>query len=328
MRTLFLILVAQAAVSADALFPIQEAGKWGLIDAKGKVVVPPRYEQVEEMASGLAGFRENVKWGFLDSAGKTAIPPTLQAHYVPPFCGDALLFALEDGKVRALSRTGSSKTIPDVDRLLGCGEGMTVARKGGKYGFLTGDGFVIEPRFTNALPFADGAAPAQDGAWGLVARDGKWLVPPKFARLGTPGEGLIPFEEKGLWGFIDKKGTVVIPARFPSVSRFGDGRAAFTVLTADKVPRHGFLDRSGNVVIPANYNAVSDFEDGLAMVYDGKAYGYIDPTGRVVVPFELTYARQFHNGLALVRKRDGGGEREMYLNTAGSVVWRSAAKAR
>ncbi len=43
-----------------------ENGKIGFTDAKGKLIVLPRYEEADEQSEGLVGVKLNGKWGFID----------------------------------------------------------------------------------------------------------------------------------------------------------------------------------------------------------------------------------------------------------------------
>lgn len=45
-----------------------------MIDAKGKTVVPLKYEELNDFSEGMASFRKGEKWGFIDRTGKEVIP--------------------------------------------------------------------------------------------------------------------------------------------------------------------------------------------------------------------------------------------------------------
>ena len=51
---------------------------WGFRDATGKVVVPAKYDMVQDFSNGLAavatGKYSNAKWGFIDTKGQMVIP--------------------------------------------------------------------------------------------------------------------------------------------------------------------------------------------------------------------------------------------------------------
>ena len=71
----YLLLAISITLAAQpALFPIRNGRQFGFIDRAGKVVIPPKFDKVEE-------FRENrsVVWigsnaGYIDPAGHLVIP--------------------------------------------------------------------------------------------------------------------------------------------------------------------------------------------------------------------------------------------------------------
>ncbi|HSP05744.1 MAG TPA: WG repeat-containing protein, partial [Acidobacteriota bacterium] len=49
-------------------------GGWGFIDKTGKFAIPPRYENADMFAEGLASVQYKGKWGFVDPKGNLVIP--------------------------------------------------------------------------------------------------------------------------------------------------------------------------------------------------------------------------------------------------------------
>jgi WG repeat protein len=101
---------------------------------------------------------------------------------------------------------------------------LRVAFRDGLYGYIDRSGnFVIEPHFTEASGWEDGAARVElpDGKFAFIDSNGKYLMRPRqFDRLGYLSEGLALFEPKGAKydtdgfvknvGFIDVTGRVAI----------------------------------------------------------------------------------------------------------------------
>jgi len=57
------------------LAPIEQEGRYGYVDAAGKVVIPARFEKAKPFCSGLAAVRLGGKWGYIDKTGELVIPP-------------------------------------------------------------------------------------------------------------------------------------------------------------------------------------------------------------------------------------------------------------
>jgi len=53
-------------------------GKWGFVDASGRVAIPLRYTDARDFHDGLAAVRgAEERWGFVNTAGTEVIPPAL-----------------------------------------------------------------------------------------------------------------------------------------------------------------------------------------------------------------------------------------------------------
>lgn len=57
---------------------IRKDGKWGFVDAQGRLRIPNRYDKVQHFAEGLAPFSLRAKWGFLNKEDQIIIHPTYE----------------------------------------------------------------------------------------------------------------------------------------------------------------------------------------------------------------------------------------------------------
>jgi len=144
-------------------------GSWGYIDARGSVVIEPKFPWAEKFHEGLARVQVtgqplayNARWGFIDKAGNIVISPELESTG------------------RTMSNIGSDSSGN------GFHEGLAMIEFEGKHGYIDQTGkVVIAPEFTYAYPFSEGMAavtrssPGDDG-WGFTDKTGKWVIPPQF----------------------------------------------------------------------------------------------------------------------------------------------------
>ena len=65
----------EEAADPAAWLPSASGGRWGYSDAKGKVVVAPRFEAVERFHGDIAAAREGGKWGLIGRDGQWRVPP-------------------------------------------------------------------------------------------------------------------------------------------------------------------------------------------------------------------------------------------------------------
>jgi hypothetical protein len=62
---------------------VKKDHKWGYIDTTGNIVIPIKYQEVENFSENLARVRQGRKWGLYDNTGKEIIKPTFD--YIGPF---------------------------------------------------------------------------------------------------------------------------------------------------------------------------------------------------------------------------------------------------
>jgi hypothetical protein len=175
---------------------------------------------------------------------------------------------------------------------------------------VRGDGkIVVEPRYTDARPFADGVA-----------------------RVNAEGVAGSAGVSGGLWGLVDGDGRVVAAPAWDGIQPFDSDGVALVI----KDGRRGLVDRAGRVVLALRYTLVGGFHDGLALVSGGAEprpsvgfvddderaqvddprqrgggdgnrargrFGFVDQKGREVIAIGLEDARGFHEGLAAVKSR-------------------------
>lgn len=63
---------------SDGLARVRLNKKWGFIDTTGAVIIPIRYNEVENFSDGIARVRIGQRWGLLEKTGREIIKPTFQ----------------------------------------------------------------------------------------------------------------------------------------------------------------------------------------------------------------------------------------------------------
>jgi hypothetical protein len=62
----------------DGLARVRLNKKWGFIDTTGAVIIPIRYNEVENFSDGIARVRIGQRWGLMEKTGREIIKPTFQ----------------------------------------------------------------------------------------------------------------------------------------------------------------------------------------------------------------------------------------------------------
>jgi hypothetical protein len=153
----------------------------GYIDAKGRVVVKPRFgvpkpeAEIGSFSEGLAAVLIGGKTGFIDSKGKiviqAAFPPWRTS--APRFLSGAAQVEAANGGARHVDRNGKTFDVPpflDFEEKL-----VPFKSASGSWGYANARGeTIIPPLFDAALPFHEGKA--------VVKRDNRWwyIAQPQF----------------------------------------------------------------------------------------------------------------------------------------------------
>jgi len=292
----FSVIRGEDTDSSPRLYRMRGKGTslWGFIDKEGKLVIPRKFNYVEDFYEGLAIFVETYvtednriicKRGFIDKKGAIAIPA--QYRFAKAFSGG--LAAVE------------------IDK---------------KWGYIDRKGtVVIKPVFSQGHPFSEGLAAVSSGEkWSYIDKKGDVVIKAEFDAAEKFSQGLALVQKGEKWGFVDKKGTLKTPLEFDFGQPFSEGLAAVEVNE-----KWGFIDKSGKIVITPNYHYTLDFNDGLALVGDGSKFGYINKLGEVAIPLKYTGASSFREGLAAVYIY---GKMSGYINTSGKIHFEmSSSKA-
>lgn len=173
---------------------VQFKGKWGFIDASGKEIIPPVYEEVHRFDGGVTAVleRKNGKegWYIMDRMGNkvSEVPFTYleEFHF-------GVTWAAREGKYGLINSKGIGVTLPEFD-LIGAEQdgGYFLTQKGGMTGLIDASGKTIVPfDFKMIMPFADGFAPAQKvEKWGVIDRTGKTIIPFEYEDVTIYDRGI------------------------------------------------------------------------------------------------------------------------------------------
>lgn len=153
------------------------------------------------------------------------------------------------------------------------------AEQNGYWGLLgANQKWLIEPKYAALEPFCEGLAAAADsasGLYGFINRAGEWVVSPQFDDADGFYNGLAPVKTNGKWGYIDKSGSFVISPQFDNAGMFNESGTAIVVGRASNpFSSVGAIDTSGNWVIsPDHLIEISSNGSVLAMApfHDGYA---------------------------------------------------------
>jgi hypothetical protein len=167
----------------------------GLVDGRGKWLLPPKFEEILSYESGIASVVVDGKIGFANSKGDFVIKP--QFDQSTPYA-DLIAVRNYAQPWRFIDKTGNFVAGANIDDIITersgkwLNEGLAPFVLNGKVGYLNSRGEIaIKPQYDIGFPFVKNYATV-------------W--------------------SDGCWRFIDKSGNLQ-PLRIQSLSRFFNGRA-------------------------------------------------------------------------------------------------------
>lgn len=148
-------------------------GKWGFVDATGKLVYPVTGDRVTAFESGRAWVFTADKWFMIKTDG-TRVPGESYAGI------------------------GNS------------GNGLTPVMKKDKWGFIdVNNNMIIKPVFKNTGSFSNGICVVQDAAndkLGAINTRGEYVIQPEYDELLAVRDGYLKFSKNGALFIFDKTG--------------------------------------------------------------------------------------------------------------------------
>lgn len=222
--------------------------KWGFRDANGKVVIPAKYDVVQDFSNGLAavGTRDEsgIKWGFIDTKGNMVIA---QKFSNTPSNFDACGLAL----------------VKDRDF---------------KFVYINKQGEVVSEKYGSATPFCNGQA--------IVREDGKGmkLINSKFETIAYLSNSMDISFDANQEGRLSCYFNVDMPAGGPHRGMFYDGQiylfAESNYCLLDKDGNVKMYGLKGPFV-----NGIAPVEKWKNM-QECEGIGYVNEQGEWIVKFE------------------------------------------
>ncbi|MEK8034739.1 WG repeat-containing protein [Ideonella sp. DXS29W] len=150
------------------------------------------------------------------------------------------------------------------------------------------------------------------GQCGLVDLQGRWAVPPRYAKVEPHGLGFSIELDGGLAGLLDAAGQPLGTPALLDIGPLSEGLASAS--RAGERGLQGYVDAAGQWVIEPQFSMARAFSDGLAVVMLASSGGnnvymrYIRRDGRFAFPQTFRDAEPFQNGLAVAALSDAGGQ--------------------
>jgi hypothetical protein len=286
--------------------PVKVGDQWAVIDVKGRMVVPPRFQKMSKYTEGLSVVMRNDKYYFVDYLGKSAF--NREFSYNPSPFRDGVAVIDEDSVQQIIDINGNVLYEDDSEGYIASSfgdNGLNYFFYNEKYGFINKFGKqVISNEFEFASEFSEGLAYVvnENGTYGFINTIGEYVIPSLYAdEIGDFHEGLAAVLINGKYGFIDKTGNLVIKNNFEGVCPEGFSEGLIKFSENRKV---GFINKNGDIIVPPIYDDATPFNNGLSMVVIAGKAGYIDKEGNAKYKFTSEFIDVSNNFLDSPREDD------------------------
>jgi len=230
MIMLCFLLMASFASQAQDLIPFEGTNKkYGYKDAKGKIVVQPKYDDVGNFVDGRCAVNiggkwlpdeeliSGGKWGYIDQTGKEIIP--LKYDDAKTFfeggAGVALIGVktpLKTFKYGLIDKSGKEIVPPKYDfgypPNLGFAS-MEFNKKAALVDIKNGREVIAPSKYDKLIvdPLAEGLIIASAGEkYGLIDKSGKEIIPLVYDDMSYIAKGKFMVSKGGKWFYTDKTG--------------------------------------------------------------------------------------------------------------------------
>lgn len=160
---------------SEGMRGIRRDGRYGFIDARGRLRIANRYEKIGKFRGGLAPVMILGKWGFVNSEDQIVVNPNFEE---------------------------AGEFIEDI----------AIVRRNGKAGAIGKDGRLIVPlRYDSIARVENLLVISEQRRSGLADYKGNVLIEPRFDGLELLPNNLVIVHNDGKWGVLTTDGMSVVP---------------------------------------------------------------------------------------------------------------------
>lgn len=227
----------------DEIVIFSQDEKMGLKHLNGKIVVPCKYDIVQNFSEGMAAVCEETLWGYVDSLGNNIIP-----------CLYRSINYYDNGVMDDWGEYGSPDEANDFH------EGLVLVMRNRMAVFFNKQGKTVIPFvYKRAKDFSEGfAAVKTTQKWGFVDKEGNNVIPCRYDTVASFKEGLAAAVKNGKCGYVNANGQEIVPFIFDKpedyepLNDFHEGLAI-----VKKNGAFGYVDKEGKSTFDVAANNTS-----------------------------------------------------------------------
>lgn len=293
-------------------------GKYGLKDIDSNVIAPPIYDFifpfVEDYAVVSIGAFLNGNKGVINSKGKVILPVEYANIH---FLSEGHFLVYKTYSEAAFFDTNGKQVSKDIP-LLGhhapvtsLKEGIArLEKQGQEYQFIDITGEQVIPKtFAAAGLFCNGLARVKEKyntLWGFIDKKGELIVPYQYRYALDFNEGLAAVsayrDGNEVWGYINTKGEEVVTPQYHYASYFHQGGAVVSKNLGNYQFEYYLIDNEGNIIERLEHPAHMNGHKYHILTQRNGKKGIISTQNEVLLPFEYDYINNEFCGMRTVEK--------------------------
>jgi hypothetical protein len=318
---------------SQALFPVKIDRKWGLIDQEGRIVLAARYDAIGEFKHyGMAIMQRDGGVGLLNAQAREVIPPRYQDLRM---IDSGLVEVMVRDQWQVINLDGRLLLPSGYEEVRSLGGGLISFRRDGLWGLVDDSGRrLTAPEYEQLELLPSGhLLCSRNRKQGLLSTSGKVILPPLADELRLYGDQTLLFRQNGRWGIQDMSGKTIAPASYRGVSRISDHflqlqqneervlyaigckRLVEDAAAADFLPFEGqevlmrrgkylgLLDGCGRRLLPAQYEDIQVFTRDLYRVKLDGRWGIANRLNQLELPLDYNYIAPPRGRFALIKRQ-------------------------
>ncbi|MEP6646169.1 MAG: WG repeat-containing protein [Saprospiraceae bacterium] len=312
------------------------SGKWGFVNAKGKICIDPKYDDVGPFSEGLAAVNLKGLWGYIDQSGEIMIKPSFKSAWtfrerksrIQPF-EHPQVFIQRNGNI---IESGDWSADGDFS------EGRARVKVGKSFGYIDSTGhLIIQPIYSRGWNFKNGICIVEfHEKFGVIDPNGIYILKPAFDYIGPAGNDsiLLCLKQKTAFAIdrqghelasfsdsrmMDSDGSIISVKNNEGIylydllqKKAGNALAFSDVIYLNNAmwlgkTKDGFvlIDRNGSPKSTMYYQQVNKYSEGLAAYCKDGFWGYLDTSGKEKINNVFGIAWNYKDHFARASFSDG-----------------------
>ncbi len=288
--------------------------KFGALNAYGKEIIPPEYEQLSSFNYGLSIGRKNLKYGIINTKNETVLPFVYDRVR---FVGDSLIVVQKNDQVQLLGLDLALLTEVPIDQAFAATREIVVVSKGEKQGLFNfkTQKWVLDIKYdfirqNNQLEDPFFASINQKG--GMYSHDGEEIIQPLYSYICQTGDHYLVSD--GIkYGLLNAEGKTIFPIEYFSINKT---ICDYYLVQKDRESLSAIANPNGELLTDYSYSSITGCNDKFIAVSKDSLYGLLDHLGNVIhSPDHWERPIVMYEGTNIIRTKKNKAFGGYYLGT-------------